>query len=159
MPSSNSLARLRRELDVPVRSEPEVAVPAAAKQHRSVLGTIRYKPTRLFSPVPNPTASGELTETRRVVLGPSGLECKYDRYLADVFLPTRSLKASSVPMPFNRSKAEIGAVPATVNEKKVKAGAGGTWPAGGQVFTDAKGNESFLNNLLLQEGLAVRMGE
>ena len=41
--------------------------------------------------------------------------------------------------------AEIGAVPTTVNQKKIKVGEGGTWPTGGQVLSDKEGEEVYLN--------------
>ena len=83
---------------------------------------------------------------------------KWGRYLGDVFLPARSLKASAVPIPINRSAAEIGAVPTTINEKKMKVGAAGTGAIGPECYTDDKtGKQVYLNNLLLEKGYAVRV--
>jgi endonuclease YncB( thermonuclease family) len=56
---------------------------------------------------------------------------KYDRYLADVFLPARSDKTSA-------------------------AGTGATGP---ECHTDKAGNQQYLNNLLLEKGMAVRVRE
>jgi endonuclease YncB( thermonuclease family) len=78
---------------------------------------------------------------------------KYDRYLGDVFLPARSLKASAVPTPINRSIAEIGAVLTTANEKNVKVRAGGTGATG----SEEAGQQQYLNNLLLEKGMAIRV--
>jgi endonuclease YncB( thermonuclease family) len=90
------------------------------------------------------TGSDELSKTRRTVLGAkatskqadqivltSSKSDKYDRYLADVFLPARSLKAS----------------------------AGGTGATGPKYYTDKDGKNVYLNNAILESGLAVRMGE
>jgi hypothetical protein len=87
----------------------------------------------------------------------SSKNATYDRYEADVFLPARSLKASAVLIPINRSGAEIGAVLTAIDEKKIKVRAGGTGATGPGCYTDTSGKEVFLNNLLLETGYAVRV--
>lgn len=82
---------------------------------------------------------------------------KYDRYLVDVFLPARSVKASAVPIPIDRSEAEIGAALTTVDKKKTKVRVGGPGSAGSQGVPDEDGKEQYLNNLLLEQGYAVRV--
>ena len=76
---------------------------------------------------------------------------KYDRYLADVFLPARSLKAS--------------AVPTALDKNKIRVGAGGTGATGHEYIgkrlqsavSSPQSNLIYLNNLLLENGHAVRV--
>ncbi|MFH1208484.1 MAG: hypothetical protein V1673_02855 [Candidatus Omnitrophota bacterium] len=97
-----------------------------------------------------PTVSGTIhTQTRK----------KWGRYLGDVFLPARSLKASAVPIPINRSEAEIGAALTTANEKNKKVRAAGTGATGHEYIADKAGKQVYLNNLLLEKGMAVKVRE